>query len=196
MLRVGLTGGIGSGKSTVAEVLRVLGVPVFDADQAGKDLLADDADLRAAVIARFGKEIHPGGTLDRKALAQIVFQDREALAALNALVHPAVRNAYRRWAGEQHNAPYAVMESALLADTGGHAAFDQVVVVSAPEDLRIQRVMARDGVGEEAVRARVRNQVSEEERLRIAHHVIHNDDHRLVIPQVLAVHGKLRSIAP
>lgn len=195
MLRVGLTGGIGSGKSTVCEVFRVLGIPVFEADLAGRELLANDPELRAAVIQRFGEGIYPDGKVDRKALARVVFNDPAALAALNALVHPAVRAAFRTWADEQA-APYVVMESAILADTGRHTAYDQVVVVSAPEDLRVHRVMLRDGVGEEAVRDRVRNQVSEAERLRIAHHVIHNDDRQLVIPQVLAVHGKLRSIAP
>lgn len=194
MLTVGLTGGIGSGKTTVASVLRVLGVPVFEADRAGKDLQSTDPELRAAMIARFGAAIHPNGVLDRKALAALVFHDAEALAALNALVHPAVRRAFRAWAAEQ-DAPYVVMESAILADSGSHAAFDHVVVVSAPEELRIRRVMARDGVGEEAVRARLRNQVGEAERLRIAHHVVYNDDRQLVIPQVLAVHGKLRTIA-
>ncbi len=191
MLLVGLTGGIGSGKSTVCEVLRVLGVPVFDADGAGKELLAEDAALREAVIQRFGEGVYPGGILDRKALAAIVFNDEAALKTLNALVHPAVRNAFKRWAGEQQ-VPYVVMESALLADTGGHTAFDRVIVVSAPEPLRISRVMSRDGVGEEAVKARIRNQVGEEERVRIADFVVVNDDTQLVIPQVLEVDRALR----
>lgn len=191
MLLVGLTGGIGSGKSTVCDVLRVLGTPIFDADAAGKRLLAEDVALQQAVIERFGAGVYPGGTLDKKALAAIVFHDTEALAALNALVHPAVRKAFKAWAAEQQ-APYVVMESALLADTGGHGHFDKVVVVTAPEPLRIARVMRRDGVGEEAVRARLRNQVGEEERLRIADFVIVNDDTQLVIPQVLAIDRALR----
>lgn len=192
MLLVGLTGGIGSGKTTVCEVLRVLGVPVFDADGAGKRLLDEDPELRSAVIERFGAAIYPGGTLDRKALAALVFNDKEALKALNALVHPAVRHAFKIWASEQQ-APYVIMESALLADNGGHAAFDRMIVVSAPEPLRIARVMKRDGVGEEAVKARLRNQVAEEERLRIADFVVVNDDTQLVIPQVLAIDSALRA---
>lgn len=193
MLSVGLTGGIGSGKSTVCAVLRVLGVPVFDADASGKHLLANDPDLRRSVVGRFGEAAYPGGRLDRAFLARTVFADAEALAALNALVHPAVRSAYKAWATEQQ-AAYTVMESALLADTGGHRAFDRIIVVTAPEPLRVARVVKRDGVGEEQVRARVRNQVGEEERLRIADFVVHNDDARLVIPQIIAIHRSLQEI--
>jgi len=194
MIRVGLTGGIGSGKSTVASVLRVLEVPVFDADGAGKELLANDAALRDAVKNRFGDGIYGSGALDRNALAAIVFADKQALNDLNSIVHPAVYLAFQQWTVEQKT-PYVVMEAAILTETGGHAAFDRIIVVSATEALRIQRVMRRDGVGEEAVRARLLNQTSEEERLRIAHHVIHNDDTQLVIPQVLAIHEELLNYA-
>lgn len=190
MLRIGLTGGIGSGKSTVASVLRVLEIPVFDADAAGKELLRTDVELRTAVRSRFGSSIYPAGELDRQELAAIVFEDPKALADLNALVHPAVRSAFQQWAAQQ-KAHYVVMEAAILAETGSHAAFDRMIVVSAPEDLRIQRAMRRDGSAEADVRARMKNQASEEERLRIADHVIHNDDQQLVIPQVLALHKEL-----
>ncbi len=194
MIRVGLTGGIGSGKSTVASVLRVLEVPVFDADAAGKDLLDNDIALCDTVKARFGDTLYRDGRLDRKALANIVFADPKALADLNALVHPAVRRAFQTWVTEQ-TFPYVVMEAAILAESGGYAAFDRNIVVSAPEDLRVQRVMRRDGLGEEAVRARLRNQAGEEERMRIADHVVHNDDRQLVIPQVLAIHAELLNFA-
>ncbi|HMC96871.1 MAG TPA: dephospho-CoA kinase [Flavobacteriales bacterium] len=194
MIHVGLTGGIGSGKSTVAAVLRVLEVPVFDADGAGKDLLDTDPALANAVKARFGDGLYRDGRLDRKALADIVFADPKALSELNALVHPAVRRSFQDWIAEQ-KAPYVVMEAAILAETGGYAAFDRIIAVSAPEDLRVQRVMRRDGLGEEAVRARLRNQTGEEERSRIAHHMIHNDDRQLVIPQVLSIHAELLKFA-
>ena len=194
MLKVGLTGGIGSGKSVVARVLSVLGVPVFDADTTGKNVLITDQPLVHAVMARFGDAIYHDGRLDRSALAAIVFNDKQALADLNALVHPSVRASFDRWCEEQR-APYVVMEAAILAETGGYKAFDRIVVVSAPEDLRVKRVMDRDQVGEEVVNARLRNQTSEEARLGIAHHVIVNDDHRLVIPQVLAIHTELINFA-
>jgi dephospho-CoA kinase len=133
------------------------------------------------------------GVPDRKALAQLVFNDPKALADLNAIIHPVVRQAFRNWAAEQQ-APYVVMEAAILAETGGHSAFDRIVVVSAPEALRVRRVMQRDGAGEPDVRARMRNQATEEQRLAIADHVIINDDTRLVIPQVIALHNTLRGL--
>lgn len=189
MKKVGVTGGIGSGKSTVCEVLRVLGVPVFEADREAK-LLYGRPEVRNAVIATFGEAMYVGDVLDRKAVADRVFHDPEALAKLNAIIHPAVRRRFQEWAAEQQ-APYVVMEAAILAETGGAKAFDHVVVVSAPEEVRLARVMKRDGVEEEAVRSRMRNQATEEERLRIADTVIINDDRTLVIPQVLDLHRQL-----
>jgi len=193
MLKVGLTGGIGSGKSTVGRILRLLGVPLFAADEAGRQLLANDPEVHQALRARFGDSVFSNGTPDRKAIANIVFNEPKALADLNAIIHPAVRKAFRSWAGEQ-NAPYVVMEAAILAETGGHSAFDRIVVVSAPESIRVQRVMQRDGAGEQEVLARMRNQATEEQRLAIADHVIINDDTRLVIPQLIALHDTLRAI--
>lgn len=194
MFKVGLTGGIGSGKSTVARILRVLGVPVFEADLIGRELLTTDQAVRSAVVARFGESVQKNGAIDRAALAKLVFQDPAALNDINAIIHPAVRLAYRHWADEQR-APYHVMEAAILAGSDSYKAFDRIIVISAPEALRITRVMQRDHVDREAVLARIANQVSEEERLRIAHHVIQNDDQQLVIPQVLAIHERLLQLA-
>lgn len=194
MIRVGLTGGIGSGKSTVCRVFRTLGVPVFEADAEGRRLLEQDPMLKAAIMERFGTSVFVEDRIDRAALANVVFQDRQALKDLNALVHPAVRSAFDRWAHSQE-VPYVLMEAAILAESGGHRAMDRVVVVSAPEALRIQRVMRRDGVDEQAVRARLSNQVGEAERAAIADHIIHNDDSHLVIPQVLEVHAALLNFA-
>lgn len=190
MMRVGLTGGIGSGKTTVGRVFRTLGIPIFEADAEGRRLLAHDTALKQAIVERFGASIRNDEGIDRAALAGIVFKDPAALKALNALIHPAVREAFDRWTREQR-APYVMMEAAVLAESGGHRTLDAIVVVSAPEPLRIRRVLERDGVLEEAVRARLANQVSEAERLAIADHVIHNDDTQMVIPQVLRVHAAL-----
>lgn len=190
MLKVAVTGGIGSGKSTVCRMFQVLGIPVFEADRVAKHLMVNDTTLSSKITKRFGEAVLGPQGLDRKALAGIVFQDRQALADLNALVHPEVRKAFAQWADEQH-VPYVIMEAAILAETGGHSAFDHVIVVSAPQEIRLARVMARDGVGEEAALARMRNQASEEERRRIANDVIMNDDSHLVIPQVLAIHKRL-----
>jgi dephospho-CoA kinase len=190
MRKVAVTGGIGSGKSMVCRMFQVLGIPVFEADRVAKQMMVDDASLRAAIIERFGEAVLGPKGLDRQALASIVFQDPAALRDLNTLVHPAVRKTFAQWADAQQ-APYVIMEAAILAETGGYTAFDHVVLVSAPQDIRLARVMARDGVGEEAVLARMRNQASEEERIRIANDVIVNDDVHMVIPQVLAIHERL-----
>jgi dephospho-CoA kinase len=156
--------------------------------------MAHDAALQRSIVERFGARVVNENGIDRATLAGIVFQDTEALKALNALIHPAVRAVFDRWAREQR-APYVMMEAAVLAESGGHHTLDAIVVVSAPEPIRIRRVMQRDEVPEEAVRARLANQVSEAERLAIADHVIHNDDSRLVIPQVLEVHAALLKFA-
>lgn len=190
MIKVGLTGGIGSGKSIVARIFQVLGIPVYNSDEAARELMGSDQELIAALSDRFGASIYIDEKLDRKKLGSIVFNDPKALEDLNSLVHPAVRKAFAEWA-DQQNSPYVLMESAILAESGGHRNFDRMIVVSAPEELRIERVMKRDGMGEGIVRAWMRNQTSEEERLKIADHVIVNDDRQLVIPQVLAIHQQL-----
>ena len=167
----------------------MLGVPVFNADREAKALYASPK-VRNAVIDAFGERFYVGDVVDRKALAALVFQDAEALAKLNGILHPAVRQRFKEWASEQ-TAPYVVMEAAILAETGGAKAFDHVVVVTAPEALRIQRVMRRDGATEGEVRARLRNQTDEDTRLALADSVIKNDDRTLVIPQVLDLHRQL-----
>ena len=191
MRRVGLTGGIGSGKSTVARVFGTLGVPVFDADDEGRQLLNEKGPVREAVIGAFGADLYDASQLDRKALAAIVFNDHEALAGLNAIVHPAVRTRSNAWCAQHKQAAYVIMESAILAETGGDKAMDHLVVVTAPAELRVSRVMARDGVGEQEVRDRMRNQSDDAARTARADTVIVNDDRTMVIPQVLAIHAAM-----
>jgi dephospho-CoA kinase len=190
MLKVGLTGGIGSGKSVVARVFSILGIPVYQADAEARRLMEEDHQLRAALAQRFGSGIYVDGRLDRNAMAARLFGNDAAVADANALVHPVVRADFERWAAEQQS-PYAIMEAALMAENEGWRRFDAVVAVACPEAERIRRVMVRDQATEGQVRARMRHQASEEERLRIAHHVIRNDGCALVIPQVLAVHQEL-----
>lgn len=194
MFKAGLTGGIGSGKSVVARIFEVLGVPVFHADDEGKRLLQEDAEVKRQVIAAFGGSCYPDGLLDRQRLAGIVFNNGEALATLNGIVHPAVRERFRLWCSDQQ-APYVVMEAAILVESGGHQAFDHLVVVNAPEAVRLERVMKRDGASEEAVRARMRNQADEEVRTAIADTVLVNDGDTLLVPQVLALHERLTQLA-
>ena len=190
MFKVGLTGGIGSGKSTVARVFGVLGIPVFNADEESKRSLREDEAVRRAVMDTFGDDIYTNGELDRAALARIVFEDRAQLERLNAIAHPAVRKRLVTWLDEQRS-PYALVEAALMVDTGWYRSMDQLLVVSAPEAERVRRVMARDGMTEQQVVARMRNQLGEEERLAVADAVIRNDGNELVIPQVLALHARM-----
>lgn len=194
MFTVGVAGGIGSGKSTVCRVFGVLGIPVFSSDDEGKRLLGEDDRLRAQLSAAFGEGVLAGGKLDRRALAARVFNNPDALQRLNAIVHPAVRNAFAAWTAAQH-APYVINEAAILVETGGHEQLDHLVVVTAPEQERIRRVVERDGATEAQVRARMQHQTDDRARLAVAGSVITNDNRAMVIPQVLAVHHKLMNLA-
>jgi len=190
MYTVGVTGGIGSGKSLVCRILSILGVPVFHADEEAKRLLVEPGAVRSQVEQAFGMDAYPHGELDRAKLAKVVFNDADARARLNAIVHPAVRERFRSWAAEQ-KAAYVVMEAALLVETGGAKHLDHLVVVSAPQELRVQRVMERDGGSAEQVNARISAQAPEADLLAAAGSVIVNDGSQLLLPQVLALHKRL-----
>ena len=160
MIKVGITGGIGSGKSTVCRLFAARGVAVYDSDAAAKRLMA--GPLREAVEARFGQESYRDGVLDRRYLADIVFRDREALQALDAIVHPAVMRDFEAWASEQQG-DYVVLESAILFEAGLEKSVDLTVAVLAPEKLRIERTCRRDGTDAESVRRRIAAQMSDDE---------------------------------
>jgi len=192
--RVGITGGIGSGKSTVCRIFETLGIPIFYADIWAKHLLNFDPDLRAGVTAIFGPEAYtPAGEYDRPAVARMAFGQPEKLAALNALVHPAVEAESLRWHEDQQaeGAPYTLKEAALMIESGSHRHLDFLIVVTAPEPLRIQRTMLRDGLSEEQIRARIRNQLPESEKVALADFLIQNDGTRHLIPQVMDIHQAL-----
>jgi dephospho-CoA kinase len=193
-LRVGITGGIGSGKSTVARMFAALGVPVYDADHWARWLIQHDEHLRKQIVDLLGPEAYDAsGAYDRAYVAGIVFQNKEQLAGLNALVHPAVELHGRQWHEEQcrTGVPYTLKEAALMIESGSYRHLDTLIVVTAPEPLRIQRVMQRDGVPAEAVQARIRNQMPEAEKAALADYVIVNDGAHLLAPQVWKVHRAL-----
>ena len=193
MLKIGLTGGIGSGKSTVSKIFEQLGVPVYYADTAAKRIMNEDPILGAQLIEHFGPEVYLDGVLNRSLVASIVFNDKQQLAILNSLVHPATIRDSEAWMKMQ-TTPYAIKEAALIFESGSQDQLDYVIGVSAPETLRIQRAMQRDNLSREAVKERIQNQLSESIKMRLCNFVILNDEQQLVIPQVIELDKKLRGL--
>jgi dephospho-CoA kinase len=189
--QVGVTGGIGSGKTLVCNVLEKLGIPVYSADIEARRLMEEDSELVGQIVELFGEEAYIGGALNRSYLAGRVFGDGEQLRGLNGVVHPAVRRDYHRWLDQQSGAPYVVEEAAILFESGASRFMDLVVMVYAPEALRIKRVMIRDGVGEEAVKKRMEHQMDEEEKRSKADLVIMNDENSRLLPRILDVHQQI-----
>jgi dephospho-CoA kinase len=192
MLKVGLTGSIGSGKSLVGKMFQVLGVPVFDADKEAKKLY-QLPEIKEQLAEIAGDDIFlADGQVDRKKLASILFNSPRQLQQVNHLIHPLVRNAFAGHAKEFSGKPYIIYEAAILVESGHYREMDRLIVVQAPEEVRLQRVMQRDGATEAEVRNRMRAQISDEERMKVADFIVNNDGSRLVIPQVLEIDKALR----
>jgi len=192
LLRVGLTGGIGSGKSTIAAIFETLGIPVSYADPEAKRLMIEDAGLREAITRNFGTGAYTDGRLNRKYLAERVFTDPEKLKLLNSLVHPVTIRDGDRWMQELGDRfPYAIREAALIFETRAVGHLDFVIGVSAPTELRIYRTMQRDHSTREDVLLRMRNQIDEDIKMHLCDAIIVNDEHVAVIPQVLEIHRQL-----
>jgi dephospho-CoA kinase len=195
MLKIGITGGIGSGKSTVSKIFELLGVPVYYADNRAKDILMRDTELIAQIKQHFGERIYDeNGVLNRKQLGSIVFNDKDKLALLNSLVHPATIRDSDQWASRQHS-PYVLKEAALLFETESFHHLDKIIGVFAPQPLRVHRVMKRDNVTRNEVLARIYKQIDETIKMRLSDFVIYNDEQHMVIPQVLTLHEKLLALA-
>jgi dephospho-CoA kinase len=191
MLKIGLTGGIGSGKTTVAKVFEVLGIPVYYADEAAKELMHTNELLKQQLIFHFGKEtFFEDGQLNRKHLSSIVFNNKEKLELLNSLVHPATIADAKEWFSKQQS-PYVIKEAALLFESGTAEGLDYIIGVTAPTALRIKRVMDRDGVSPEDVKKRMTNQVDDIIKMKLCDFVLHNNEQELLLPQVLALHNEL-----
>jgi len=194
MLKIGLTGGIGSGKSTVAKIFETLGIPVYYADDAAKELMNTDPDLKELIIKNFGSNVYTDNKLNRSYLASIVFADKLKLEILNSLTHPATINAANEWIALQKG-PYIIKEAALLFESDAHKHLDAIIGVSSPIALRMKRVMQRDNLTEEDVQKRINRQMDEAEKMRRCDYIIHNDESTLLIPQVLALDKKFRAMA-
>lgn len=190
MYKVGITGGIGSGKSTVCDMLGECGVAIYNSDVRAKELMACSAPLRVALIERFGEEVYTTEGINRSYLAERVFGNAEELAALNAIVHPAVMADFDEWA-ESQEGEYVVLESAILFEAGLQDRVDVVVSVLAPEALRVERAMARDGASRESIEARVRSQMSDDERIDRSKYAVVNIDIEELREDVEQLHRRL-----
>jgi dephospho-CoA kinase len=192
MMKIGITGGIGSGKSTVCRVFENLGIPVFYADTVAKEIMVTDKELVAAVKDTFGAESYDAaGRLNNKHIAGIVFNNNIELNKLNELVHPAVFRAFDLWLTTVPlTAPYILKEAALLFESGSYMLCDKSVLVIAPVETRLKRVMKRDGSTEEQVLARMNKQLSDEEKMKMADFLIRNDESQSVILQIMELHSQ------
>ena len=191
-MKIGITGGIGSGKSTVCQIFKILGIPVYSADDRAKWLMAHDPELKSSILSEFGKESYTSsGELNRTYLAEKVFPNPQAVAKINSLVHPSVGRDFEAWV-ELQNSPYILKEAALIFESGGEKKLDGVINVSSPLKIRVARVLLRDPYrSEEQVNHIIDQQMPDEEKNSKADFVIKNSDNKMLIPQVLAIHQEL-----
>lgn len=195
MFKVGITGGIGSGKTTVCKLFATLGIPVYYADDAAKWLMENDEQLITQISNTFGPDVYlPDKRLNRSLLASLVFNNQEALTKLESMVHPAVQQHSINWM-QQQTAPYTLKEAALLFESGSYKQLDKVIVVVAPEEVRLKRVQLRDNSTLAAIKARMDKQMPDEEKIKLADYLIYNDGTQLLIPQVVDIHRQLLGLA-
>lgn len=191
MFKIGLTGGIGSGKTTVSRVFRNLGVPIFISDLAAREIVNTHPKAVDAIKSNFGDSLYSSEGLDRKALASIVFNDPEELQKLNNIVHPLVAEAFDKWCNNHQSAPYIIKEAAILFESGAHQNLDRVIVVYTQKEERIKRIIQRDKTSREEVESRMKNQWDDGTRNKLADFIIINDDLNIVLPQVMELHEVL-----
>jgi dephospho-CoA kinase len=189
MLKIGLTGGIGSGKSTVAKIFEALDIPVYYADKAAKMLMNEDDEIKTEITKHFGKESYTEGQLNRSYIASIVFNDKEKLDLLNFITHAATIRDANEWI-EQQTSPYIIKEAALIFESGSSEYLDYVIGIYSPAPLRIKRTMERDNITKDEVLKRMSRQIDEEMKMRLCDFIITNDEQQLVIPQVIELHEK------
>lgn len=193
-LKIGITGGIGSGKTTVAKIFEVLGIPVFYADSEAKRIMNENEELRKKIIENFGEQSYTNNKLNRKYISEIVFNDTYKLDLLNSIVHPITIAAADEWMLSQ-NTPYALKEAALMFESSAASHLDYVIGVYAPQHLRIQRTTQRDNITRQEVLQRMNRQIDEEIKMRLCNFIIVNDEQQLVIPQVISLHEQLKKLA-
>lgn len=189
-LRLGVTGGIGSGKSSVCKVFNVLGIPVFYSDPEAKAIMNNDLSVRSEINAIAGRDLYLSGNLDRAELAKLIFNDDELLGRVNALIHPLVFQNFLQWADMQA-APYVIMEAAILFESGASELVDKVLTVVAPLDQRIDRIVKGNQLTREQVMDRIRNQMDDDIKVKNSDYIIYNSEDDMIIPPVLRIHKDL-----
>lgn len=186
MKKIGITGGIGSGKTTVCQIFKILGVPVFHADEVARSLQETDGRIIKGLTDLFGKAIYlPNGKPDRKKIAALIFNDSALKNKVNQLIHPVVKEYFQHWVEKHKTADYILFEAAILFETGSFKNFDYTILITANEETRIQRVVKRDQTVRDSVMERIRNQMQDDEKIRLADFIIQNDEKHLIIPQIL-----------
>ncbi|MDX8341281.1 dephospho-CoA kinase [Draconibacterium sp. IB214405] len=191
-LKIGITGGIGSGKSMICQVFKLIGAPVFEADVWAKELVNSHEKIKSGLIDWYGSDIYTqNGTIDRKKLAGIIFTNEEELQKVNNLIHPVVREEFQYWA-EKQTSPYVIHEAAILFESGFYKMMDYTILVTAPEEMRIQRVSSRDGSDEQAVKERIQKQWDDDKKRPLATLEIINDNKTLIIPQIIKIDKQLK----
>lgn len=190
MIKIGITGGIGAGKTTVSNIFEVLKIPVFYADKVAKNLINTHSKTIRKIKEKFG-DVYINGKLNNKKLAAIIFNNPEKLKIINNIVHPAVDKEYNKWCKKNSDKIYTLLEAAILFESGSYKKLDKIITVYAPEKIRIERVCKRDNTDEKKVKERIKNQISDEEKIKLSDFVIHNYNDNMLIPQVLEIHKKL-----
>jgi dephospho-CoA kinase len=189
-MKLGITGGIGSGKTSVCKVFNVLGIPVFSADPEAREIMDNDRNMKREINKIVGKDIYPGGQLNRMELASLIFNNRDLLERVNSLVHPVVFEHFNRWA-EKQTTPYVIMEAAILFESGASKLVDRVATIVAPVEERISRVTRRNKLNRDQVMERIKNQMTDEERIKMSDYVINNSENDMIIPVILSINEDL-----
>jgi dephospho-CoA kinase len=195
-LKIGITGGIGSGKSIICKIFHELGVPIYYADEEAKKLVKEHPEIKNEIVKEFGSDTYSAsGELERTKLSEIVFKNPDLLKKLNLIIHPRVKQHFLDWSAQFEDLPYVIKEAAIIFESGSYKHLDKVIMVYAPEELRIRRVLQREGMSEESIRERMKNQISEEEKIKKSDFIIYNDETRLIVPQILDLHQKINLLA-
>ena len=191
MKKIGLTGNIGSGKTIISSCFNLLGVAVFNADVEAKSLMNEDCNLKQSLIAEFGEKAYNNNELNRKYLSELAFNDNLVLKRLNALVHPVVQDAFKKWSIKQSGG-YVIKEAAILFESNTYQPLDAIICISCPEEIRLKRILQRDDLSEKEVRQRMSHQWSEDKKISLSDYIIINDNSCLVMPQILSIHNSLK----